>query len=93
MKYEDLKSEIKLDLDLDPWGVSTTWLFNVCFTLAFRNPDWIPAHWQYSCGAFGHEQVAEDYYFLHGVSTDDLIKFGNLLDRYGRMLHAADKSY
>lgn len=78
----------------DPWGAAIVAFFGVAAELCHRGES-TPAHWQYSPGMGDDPREPEDYLFedFEQADTEDLIQFGNVLERYTRNLDRTGKSY
>ena len=75
----------------DPWGCATIVLFEVAAELWVR--DECPPQWGYSLASDPRD--IESYWFdvLDEAQTDDLIHFGNVLERYRAKLKLQGKDY
>lgn len=81
------------DLAGDPWGVVMGHWFDVAAELWWRGE--VPASWGYRPGAVGDPRETDSPFadFIREVPSESLVEFGNVLDRYSRMLRAAGKDY
>ena len=95
VNLNELKSEYKLQADSgDKWGSGMSAYFSVAAELWWRGDD-IPRHWQYSPGCASDPREPEDYLYsvFNECSSDDLERFGNILERYTRNLDRIGESY
>lgn len=97
MQYSDLKNELRAnDLKGDPWGCSMIAWFDVAAELAYRGAD-VPAHWDYRPSPICPDDPREPESLFAEIAaeagTEDLIRFGYLLERYTRRLERAGMSY
>lgn len=85
------REEFKLSSDWkhDPWGECLNHWFDVAEVLYTRGVT-IPQHWEYHPGA-GEDIVNNEQYLT--MNDDELIAWGNVLERYTRLLRAAGKDY
>lgn len=95
--YDDLKQALRQDdLRGDPWGTAIAALFDVCDTLHFDRDATVPAEWDYRPSLFGPLPEDERSYtgeHLPEASTGDLLRFGDLLNRYCDLLRHAGRDY
>jgi hypothetical protein len=96
--FKALKQDLYIGFDRgDAWGSAMNIFFGVANELHFRDPEIVPAHWQYVPPGRRCEDPrdTDDYYYddLAAAKTDDLIRFGNLMERYTRILDKAGESY
>jgi len=85
---EGLKAEFKLDdWEYDPFGTVMDHWFNVSAALTLRGHE-VPAHWEYRPGPLGPE-IDLHHQHLMDVRPDALTAWGNILERYHRLMVAA----
>lgn len=94
MTYRDLLHDFRIteDWTYDPWGSALGVLFSVADELHIRGA--VPAHWEYRAGVADPRE--EGSYWAEIVlneSTETLITFGNILNRYTDMLRLAGRDY
>lgn len=84
----------------DAWGSVMNWLFAVADVLYHHDPDLIPDAWQYHHGegCDGNTPDNPDQEIQDGLddgtwTPEDLVAFGNVLDRWSDMLRAAGEDY
>lgn len=92
-----LVREYRMMGDCDAWGSAMNAWFAVAHELYARRAD-IPLHWEFKPGCTTTPENARDddnYWFeaFVGVSDADLVRFGNILERYSRMLKRAGEDY
>ena len=90
-----LRADFRLCRTGDSWGDCMGFWFAVSEELFWhRNVD-PPANWRYRPGAAtrGPDYDNPALMFLEDASVDGLIRFGDVLDRYSRMLRAAGRNY
>ena len=88
-EMDDIKHEFRVDFDShDPWGSVMGWFFDVAETLYARDA-YIPEEWQFRPGR-GESEESER---LEDYSSDTLLQFGNVLNRYAAALESAGRSY
>lgn len=93
--YKDLKQLLREDdIAYDPWG--TVSIFH--FVLAGETEDRgiTPDDWQFEQSIFGRPEEDKEhiaYEYLCDAADETLLKFGNLLQRYGRALKHASRDY
>lgn len=83
--------------DCDAWGSSMQAWFAVAHELFARGAD-IPSHWEFKPGiCLTPETAREDdnYWFevFGEYSDEDLVTFGNILERYARLLKHLEQNY
>ena len=90
----DLKSELRVDLPIDPWGHAMGAWFDTASELHNRNAS-IPEHWHFSPAATTDDQEVTDFWSEVFATTDNdtLRQFGNLLERYTNHLRRAGMDY
>lgn len=96
-KRNALVREYKMTGDCDAWGSAMNAWFAVAHELYARHAN-IPAHWEFKPGCTTTAENARDdgnYWFevFQDYGTDDLIRFGNILERYARLIRRAGKDY
>lgn len=94
--YKDMVQEFKISMDSgDKWGSAIQTLFAVASELHHRAGYLVPSRWEYSPGASSDPRDSEDYFYAICMDSDsyDLIRFGNLLERYTRNLDRNGHSY
>lgn len=87
------------DIEHDPFGTCLGWHFPIADLLTDRNPDMVPASWEFRQALGGSD--SEDYRYqdlvdwldYEMVTVDDLVKIGNILSRYVRILHMQGRDY
>jgi hypothetical protein len=101
--YKALRAEYNMMFDEhDPWGSTIEWMFAISETLTHwadvTHLPWdfhdSPVHgdWQPEDDGYVSETLC-DLYDGGSVTADDLITFGQVLDRYDDILRAAGKDY
>lgn len=96
--YSELKAALRQDdLAGDPWGTAMGALFDVADTLHFDRDADVPANWHYHPSILGPTDPDEQTYIgqclLPDTSTGEILRFGNLLNRYADRLRHAGKDY
>ena len=94
MNYNQLKAELRLSGSGDAWGTCLSWWFATAAELFERPGCLVPHEWRYRPSPMG--AIDPDAYeapIVAEAPDEDLIRFGNLLDRYASMLRAAGKDY
>lgn len=82
----------------DPWGNAMSLWFSVADYIWFETEYMTPAHWEYRAGAGrgGLDDLEEYdpwlYNALASAEIETLIRTGNVLERYTRMLDNAGRS-
>jgi len=87
MSVMDTKHDFKLFRDThDSWGSTMGLWFSIASELWWRGE--VPAGWDYSPGAASDPRDPDDYFFelIYNESTEDLISFGEVLQRHARFL-------
>lgn len=86
-EFRLLKSEYRIFDSGDPWGDSMHWLFTVADELHFRE-GFTPEHWKFRPSPAGPANDPDDHATTLAceVGAEALVKFGNLLHRYCRLL-------
>lgn len=89
-----LIKELKVDLHSDEWGHAMSAWFDVAAEAFHRCLD-IPSHWEYRPSPCNDPRDLDSWFARVAVdaSDDELIKFGNLMERYTRILQRAGKDY
>lgn len=93
--YADIKSEYQLSRDSgDPWGSLMTAWFGLAGELWMRG-EAVPVEWNYSPGAAADPREPEDYMYdlYKDATTEALVRFGNVLERYARFVKRAGRDY
>jgi len=92
--YHELLAEYRLiGDDGDGYGTCMKWFFAVANELDRRNLI-CPDHWQYRPSPFGPEKPEDYEQEICSQATEKaLIAFGNMLERYYRLLKAAGMDY
>ena len=78
----------------DKWGSAMGAFFGAAAELSHRGES-TPHHWQYSPGLSDDPREPDDYLYADfaATDTDDLVKFGNIMERYTRNLDRIGESY
>lgn len=90
----DTKAEFKQFRDAsDPWGSSIGLLFQIAAELWWRGE--CPGHWDYSPSMASDPREPDDWYFdlIERETTDDLVAFGDVLERHVRLMVYLGHSY
>lgn len=91
----------------DPWGSAIGLMFDICETLTHRDDsigEWdVPGEWEFRHSSIcDGTHVAEEYIYFteltellddEKVTHDDIIHFGNVLQRYCQIAEANGRSY
>lgn len=96
MTYEQLKAEFKMSCDDDIWGQTMLWWFTVADEIHFKRDDIeTPESWQFRPSPLGPSNDPDDYVTVtvQDAIDEDLLRFGNLLDRYASRIKHAGLSY
>lgn len=91
----ELKSLFKEDFDpYDKWGSAMVAYFTVANEISYRG-DQTPSSWGYRPAMASDPRESEDHLFeaCENAKLDDLIHFGNILERYTRNLDRHGESY
>lgn len=94
MNYRDLRAEFGLLFDPgDPWGSTMGWRFDIAAELYLRGAE-VPEGWEYrpSPGMTEREDTYEAEIAAQ-CDTESLVRFGNVLQRYDRLLRRAGMDY
>lgn len=90
---KDLKEEFKFSGDSgDPWGSCLSVHFQLADYLHFKRSASVPQHWEYSPG-LGSDIDPEWENFFESTPLEQLIQFGNILERYANILRTQGKDY
>ena len=85
-------------MDIDPWGHTMDWFFTIAHLL-YCTYGKTPEHWEYRPGGFGSKEIDEDeyeliyLYDLKYISEEDLVFFGNCLNRIETQLKKMGRDY
>lgn len=80
-----LINELRLDdWKYDPYGVCMHWWFQVADVLTFHLDTPTPPQWDYHPSPFGSDEINEP--ILLEQTPETLIKFGNFLERWYRLI-------
>ena len=83
----------------DPWGHTMEWFFTIAELLYFfYGKNTVPKEWEFSPGAFTTKLNEEDFpliydYDLKYYPMEDLVFFGNFLNRMVSILDKKGRSY
>ena len=91
----DLKSIFYEDFDsYDKWGSAMIAFFTVANEISYRDQN-TPQSWEYRPAMAQDPREHEDHMFetCEAAELDDLIHFGNVLERYTRNLDRLGESY
>jgi hypothetical protein len=95
LQYKELMSAYRNQGSCDDWAESMSAFFAVATEAFLRGLD-VPTHWQFR-PAPGLKKHDKDDWFAVEITahaTDEaLIRFGNLMERYTRLLDRHGKSY
>lgn len=87
------------DIHHDPWGTAMAWHFAIADCLGHGwGPPYPPADWGYSSPMGPDEndprfRALEEMLHAGTVSSEDLLRVGNILHRYERVLERAGRDY
>ena len=90
---KELKREFRYPRTGDAWGETMGAFFDLAEYLFFRRGN-CPAAWQYKPGAA--VDVDEENYWLElfeQADTQELVQFGNILERHARRVRQAGLDY
>lgn len=100
--YKNLRFEFNTMWDgYDPWGSVLEWLFALAETAYHAGLD-IPSEWEFHDSPAHHAEYepegyeaerVQEMYECGEVTGDDLITFGQVLNRYADILREAGKDY
>lgn len=93
MTCEDLKNEYKLTNDGDSWGNSMSWWFAIADELEGNRGLLCPEHWEYRMSPMRPDNENYEASIVTDYPDDDLIEFGNVLERYTRLLKHLGEDY
>lgn len=99
--YQVLMGEFRTGDFYDAWGTTMGFFFATADVLYHETAEEIPSRWQFrhgqGCQGVDNDSYPDamilDYLNAGDIEADDLIRFGNVLDRYAGILDAAGKSY
>ena len=104
--FKELRKVYDMDADsYDPFGTAMMWFFAVAETLWHETAEELPVAWQFGHGSavtpYHWPPTSDEYItqqvqgmYLDGtVIEEDLILFGNVLDKYIGVLHTAGRAY
>lgn len=86
-------------MDDDPWGHTMEWFFTIAELLYFTHgKNSVPENWKFTPGAYTTKLNEEDFpliydYDLKYYPMEDLIFFGNFLNRMSMILTQKGHSY
>ena len=95
MTLPDLKAKFRTFCDGDDWGETMCWLFTIADELHFERATPVPDEWQFRPSPLGPSNDDDDFRTDCVREADDetLVRFGNLLTRYARLLRKHGKDY
>lgn len=96
LEYKDLKGEFRLTSSGDVWGDTMQWWFSIADELYWnREEGVVPASWEFKPAPMGPQNDPEDYItvVVKSATTEDLVKFGEVLSRYSHFLKLVGKDY
>ena len=93
MSTADLISAFREDdLTGDPWGTAMSWWFSVAGELHFNRNVECPSHWEHRAG-MGPDEDSWPFETIKNESTEDLVRFGNILCRFAGIMERQGRSY
>jgi hypothetical protein len=90
-----LKQEYRLTYSGDAWGNAMNWLFHIADELYHNRLTPVPDDWGFRPSPHGPTNHPGDYETecVAEASDEDLIRFGNVLNRYAGLLKRAGHDY
>ncbi len=92
---KSLKADFKLSCDGDTWGETMQWWFTIADEIYFNRDFPVPADWHFRPSPLGPSNEPGEWPvdIVEAAGDDELLAFGNLLNRYARLLKRAGKDY
>lgn len=86
--YKDAVAEFKMFCDGDLWGTAMEWWFTVADEIYWNRDFEVPESWRFKPSPIGPANDPDNYEteVVRGMTDNDLLKFGNLINRYCRLL-------
>jgi len=90
-----MKADFKMSFDDDAWGHTMNWLFHIADELYHNRETPVPEAWRFRPSPLGPINEPDEWEttIVQAATDEELVSFGNLLNRYARALKYAGKDY